>query len=218
MRYLWFLIAAICLCGIASAVPITGPATAVGSNNVTFNGAGITGTTGWFQFGFSKAVYAHTPNVTSQNGTITYTMKSMPLTGNTTFAYKACDPTGCGYEVTFLTLVVTPLPTITYGAYAENITQNGLDPANLVWNAIQPITAVSGATVMFGILFFVLFAGMWLRARQTGIAVQFGVICAVFVVSSAYGLQLGIPPVFAAAAQALLLVSLTGMIVAFTFK
>jgi hypothetical protein len=218
MRYLWFLIAAICLCGVASAVPTTGQATNIGNNNATFNGAGITGQVGWFQFGFPKTVYAHTPNVTSQNGTITYTMKSMPLTGNTTFAYKACDPTGCGGEVTFLTAVVTPLPTVTFGQYAENITQNGLDPGNMIWNAIQPYTAVTTQTVFFGLIFAMIFIGIWLRTRQTGTAVQLGVICAVFVVSSAYSLQLGIPPIWAAAAQALLIISLAGMVVSFTFK
>lgn len=216
-----FLLFILLLCGIGivSAIPNTDIATLIGSNNVTMNGDSVSGTVGWFQWGLATGqVWAHTPNVTPAGGIISYTMTGTPIFGNTTYYYEACDVTGCGLQVSFLTMPVTPLPTTTFGQYAENITQNGFSPANIVYNSVQPYIAVSTATIFYAIILMMLFVGLWLRTRGTATAQQIGMICAILFVSSAVGLGLGIPPEFAAAAQALLYVSLASTILMFTFK
>ena len=219
MKYGLLFVAVILLVGLVSATPTTGAATAIGNNNVTMNGAGVTGSTGWFQFGEAIGTsYAHTKNVTATAGAINYTMRGSPLAGNTTFYYKACDPTGCGAEVSFLVAVVTPLPTTTFGLAATNMTDNNLDAANFLYNAVQPYVNVTGWTIFYALIFSMIFMGIWLRTRQTGTALQFGIICSILVVGSATGLQLGMPPEFIAAAQALMYISIAGAFVSFTFK
>ena len=219
MRYWWLLVTTMLLCGVVSAVPTTGAATAIGNNNVTFNGAGITGTTGWFQFGEAVGTsYAHTKNITAIGGAINFTMKGSPLVGNNTFYYRACDPTGCGTEISFVVAQVTPLPATTFGIYAQNMTENQLDTGNFLWNSLQPYMAVTGATVFYALIFSMIFIGIWLRTRQTGAALQLGVICSALFCSAAVGLQLGMPPEFVAAAQALMYIGIAGAVVSFTFK
>jgi len=220
MRYWWLLLGLVMVCGVASAIPTTGAATAVGNNNATLWGSGVTGGVGWFQFGEASGfAYAHTKNLTADDsGNIVFTMKGSPLIGLTTFYYRACDPTGCGDELSFITTEVTPLPMTHYGSYAENMTENGLDPGNFIWNSMQPYIAVTGQTIFFGLILSMIFVGVWLRTRGTIVATSLGVICIGLFISAVAGLQLGLAPEFVAAAQAVLYVSLAGIVVSFTFK
>jgi hypothetical protein len=226
MRCLWLLVGVmVVVCGIVSATPTTLPATAIGNNNVTMNGNGVSGGgTGWFQFGMKSGyVYAHTKNVTANgSGTITYTMRGTPLFGCTTYYYKACDATGCGNEASFVILQVTPLPTVTFGSFIENVTENQFDVSNLIWNSVQmyvpPDTGSAGVTIFVSLFLSMIFVGIWLRTRGTIVATALGVICIGLFISSATALQWGMAPEFVAAAQALLYVSFAGIIVSFTFK
>lgn len=219
MKYWLLFLAVLVLCNAVSAVPTTGAATAVGNNNVTMNAVGVTGSSGWFQFGAAPNVtFAKTKNMTAVGGVMNYTMRGSPLVGNNTYYYKACDGTGCGAQVSFLVAQVTPLPAVTYGVWAQNMTDNNLDAGNFIWNSLQPYMAVTGQTIFYAIIFSMIFIGIWLRTRQTGTALQLGIICSALLVGSATGLQLGMPPEFVAAAQALMYISLAGAVVAFTFK
>lgn len=218
-RTILILLALLFVVAIVQAVPTTQAVTKIGNNNMTFNGNGVTGTIGWFQWGMADGqTWAHTPNVTATAGVITYTMRGSPMFGSTKYYVKACDPTGCGLQVDATTLPVTPLPTTTYGQWAQNITEMRLEPANAVWNSLQPYMAVTGATVFYGIIFAMVFVGIWLRTRGTAVAQQLGMICMALFGSTLVGLQLGLPPEFLAVGQALLYVSLAGTIVSFTVK
>ena len=222
-RLLTVLIALCFLAVVVSATPTTLAASAVGNNNATFNGNGVTGAVGWFQWGMAPgASWAHTPNVTAGSGVIAYTMKGTPIFGNTKYYYRACDPTGCGSEVTLTTAVVTPLPLppiVGNGQLAaENMTENGFDPGNMLWNSLAVYFAVTGATIFYGIIFAMIFVGIWLRTRGTAIANIFGMVCIGLFASSAVGLQLGLPPEFLAVGQALMYLSITGAVMSFTFK
>jgi hypothetical protein len=225
MKALYFLIAVLLLCASVSAVPTTLAATNIGNNNFTLNGNAVAGTTGWFQWSFvTGREFAHLPNVTSNGGTITYTMKGTPVFGSTVYYFKACDPTGCGGELSFTTAAVTPLPTPMIGAYAmdafaTNITENGFDLPNAAWNAMRPYTAVTTDTIFYGMIFAMVFVGMWLRTRGTATANIFGMLCiGLFGISG--GLLGGgiLPAEFMAAGQAMMYLSLTGAVLAFTFK
>jgi hypothetical protein len=201
------------------ATPTTHPATNIGTNNFTFNGNGASGTVGWFVWGMDTgAAWAHTPNVTAGSGLINYTMKGTPVFGSTKYYYKACDITGCGSEVSFTTVVVTPLPQVINGDIVQNMTENQFDAGNMVWNSLQVYIQVTGATIFYGFIFALVFVGLWLRTRGTAVAQIFGMICVGLFASTAVGLQLGLPPEFLAVGQALLYLSLTGAIMAFTFK
>ena len=218
-KLLLLLIAMLVVVSVASALPTTGAATAIGNNNFTFTGNGVAGTVGWFQWGMKEGQsWARSPNVTPAAGVITYRMSGSPIRGCTSFWYRACDVTGCGAEVTLMTLEVTPLPTTTFGQWAEEIRDSHFDPQVLVWNSVQPYVSITGATVFYGIIFAMIFVGLWLRTRGTAVAMQLGMICTVLFASSLVGLQLGLPPEFIAVGQALLYISLAGAIVSFTIK
>jgi len=225
MKALYLFLAVLFLCVSVSAVPTTLAATHVGNNNFTLNGNGVAGTAGWFQWSFvTGRTFAHLPNVTPVAGVITYTMKGTPVFGSTNYFYVACDTTGCGNEVSFTTGTITPLPTPMIGiyvmdAFATNITENGFDLSNVAWNAMRPYTAVTTDTLFYGLVFGMVFIGMWLRTRGTATATIFGMICiGLFGVSGGL-LGSGILPAeFVAAGQALMYLSLTGAVLAFTFK
>jgi hypothetical protein len=204
---------------IASAVPTTSAATMVGNNNFTMNGAGATGGVGWFQWSMKPGLeYAHTPNITTAGGSYSYILSDSPVWGSTAYYYKACDVTGCGSEVSLTTTAVTPIPVPNYDAYAQNMTENHLNPMNWLWNVTQPFIAVSGDTIFYGLIFAMLLIGMWLRTHGTATATIFGMMFVALFTASAGGLAIGMPPEFLAVGQALLYVSLTGAIVMFTFK
>jgi hypothetical protein len=210
---LWFTV------GIASAAPTTSAATMIGNNNFTMNGNGAGGGTGWFQWSMATGrEYAHTPNVTTPGGTYSYTMSNSPILGSTVYYYKACDTTGCGAEVSLTTAAVTPIPVPNYDAYAQNMTENHLDPINFIWNTTRAYTMISGDTILYGLIFAMLLIGMWLRTRGTQTAMMFGMMFVCMFTVSAGGLAIGLPPEFLAAGQALMYISLTGAIVMFTFK
>jgi hypothetical protein len=226
MRYLYLFVALFVLCiSAVNAVPITLPATAVGNNNVTLNGNGVTGSTGWFQVSMATGLeYAHYPNVTANAGVISYTMKGTPLFGSTAYYFVACDPTGCGAEQTFTTAPVTQLPVpmingVAIDSFGNNLTENAMEPQNAVWNAMQPYIAISTDTIFYGLIFALVFVGMWLRTRGTQTATIFGMMCiGLFGVTGGL-LGTGVlPGEFIAAGQAFLYLSLTGAILAFTFK
>lgn len=225
MKLLYLLFTVMFLCVVVSAVPTTLPATLVGNNNVTLNGNGVVGTTGWFQWSMKTGLtYAHLPNVTATGGVIVYTVKGTPLFGSTDYFYTACDPTGCGNEVGFTTTEVTQLPTPMIGGYpmdafATNITETGFDLPTAIWNAMRPYTAVTTDTIFYGLIFALVFVSMWLRTKGTATATIFGMICIGLFGLSGGLLGLGIlPPAFMAAGQALLYLSLTAAVLAFTFK
>jgi hypothetical protein len=201
------------------AVPTTNAATMVGNNNFTMNGNGASGGVGWFQWSMKTGLeYAHTPNVTTPGGAYSYVMANSPIWGSTVYYYKACDATGCGGEVSLTTTAVTPIPVPNYDAYAQNMTENHLDPMNFIWNTTRPFTAISGDTIFYGLIFAMLLIGMWLKTHGTQTATMFGMMFICMFTVSAGGLAIGLPPEFLAAGQALMYISLTGMIVMFTFK
>jgi hypothetical protein len=207
------------LCITVGAVPTTGAATAVGNHNATLHATGCAGTDCWFQIGpVPGNTWAHLPNVTPSAGTISYVWSGAGIYGETTYYYRACDTTGCGVDLSFLTTEVTPIPTGNFGAYAQNMTESGFNPTNVLWNSAQAYISITGATIFYAIILMMLFVGVWISTRGTRVAMQLGMICTVFFASAAIGLQLGLPPEFVAIGQALLYVSLAGAIVSFTIR
>lgn len=202
-----------------SALPTTGAATAIGNNNVTWSGTGISDGIGWFQWGmYAGKTYDKTKNITTSNGTISYTQIGTPLFPGTTFYYKVCDDTGCGSEQPFTILTITPLPTTTYGVWGQAIIDSGFDPVVTFVAFVGPFVDVTGMTIFWAIIIGMIFVGIWLRTRGTIIATQLWMVFAGFACSSTAGLMIGLPPEFVSLAQALFYTSLAGAITAYTFK
>lgn len=219
-RLLLAALLAVLLCTVVSAVPTTLAATLVGTNNFTMNGNGVSGSMGWFQWGMDVpgSSWARTINVTPVAGVTNYTMFGAPVYGATTYYFRACDVTGCGAELSLLTPSVTPLPTLTYGVYAQNIINSHFNPQEAFWNSLQPYMNITGATLFYAAILILILGGMWLRTRGTSLVSTFTMLCAGLAASSATGLQLGLPPELNALLQAILYISLTCAIVSWTVK
>lgn len=202
-----------------SAIPTTSPATNIGDNNVTWIGTGITGNLGWFQWGqYSDRVYAATKNISTSNGTIIYTQRGTPLFPGDQYYFKACDVTGCGAVQSFTILTITPLPSTTYGVYAQGVIDSGFSPVITAVAFLGPFISVTGVTVFWAFIIGLIFVGIWLRTRGTIVATQLWMVFAGFACSSGVGLMIGLPPEFVSLAQALFYTSLAGAITAYTFK
>ena len=207
------------LVSVCGAVPTTSAATQIGTNNVTLSATGASGTVGWFLYGTSPgASWASLPNQTISAGSFSYPWKGSPLWSGTPWYIRACDITGCGNEITFNIIAATPLPTGNLGIPLQNITDNRFDAMNLIWNSAQPYVMVTGATIFYGALFGMLIVGLFLKTRGTGTGTILTAILAGLLCSSVVGLALGFPPEFTALLQAVMYISLAGIILSWLFK
>jgi hypothetical protein len=230
-KFLLLLVIIFICCGNALAIT-TDPATLVGSNNVTLNGRCIhliDSEQVWFEWGQNNASYSwRTPNITSTDwGFVPYSYRihGSPLNGNVLYWYRMCHSiTGCGSNVSFVTASVTPMPTTTLGYIFENLTETQFDimfiPKNLIapysdW--IEPTGQENSGlilSIVFGMIFFAIFAGMWMSGRSTFIPGMVGLIASglLWGTGGAGGLGILIAPEFVAVAQGIMVASFAGVI------
>lgn len=199
----------------ASAIPTTGAATFVGSNNATVSATGG-GTEGWFTYGTNPGnEYWTTPNITiPAGGAFSYRIARSPLTGNTLWYYTACDETGCGSERSFITAVVTPIPKTNLGGFYRNITESGFDIPSMATNIVAPFAWNPNIplTIIFMLLFSPIFIGIWLRSRTVLIAMITGFITGSFILYADRGLSLGLPAEIVVLSQAMCYVAFAGVV------
>lgn len=214
MKHIFLLLIVVILVVPVCAAPTTGAATLVSSNNATVAMTGAA-TTCWFEWGSkSGSLVWDTPNQTPSGGACSYRIHGSPLLGSTTFYYRACDVTGCGAEGSFTTAAVTPIPTTTYGATFDNITESGFD-ITYAGNAVMApyLWLVPGYEVfVFGLLFASIYLGIWVRSRDVTVPAIAGILCGGFIFFADRGLMLGIPGEFSAIGQGLLYAALAGLI------
>lgn len=199
----------------ATAVPTTGAATLVGSNNVTVAMSGAA-TTCWFEWGIlpGSGMTWDTPNRTPSGGMCNTTIKGSPLVGNQVFYFRACDATGCGDDGTFTTAAVTPIPAFTYGAIFDNMTENNFDITMIGEANMGPYSWLVPTlpSLIWGLIWGFMLIGLWWRGRDMGYTVGIGVLVGIILFSPAYGLGIGIPQEFATIGQGILYASLAGVI------
>lgn len=213
MRHLTlFFLVMLLTIGICHAAPTTQAASLVGSNNITFNAGGAITYPLWFVWGLSSGHEAwKSPNLTS--GT-EYTQSGSPLYSLTTYYFKACDPTGCGAELSTTTTAVTPLPTITLGLAITNMSVSGFDILMVTTNALLPYQWLGTPIgVIFGWIFIAVFFAIWIRTRSVSVVSILGLISSGCLVVSSVGLQLPIPAELIAVSQMILYVTITACII-----
>lgn len=195
-----------------SALPTTGAATLISSNNVTLAATGTT-TTAWFEYGLtSGSLIWHTPNE-SASGAYSKRVVGSPLMGGQKFYYRVCDVTGCGVEADFTLATVTPQPQTTYGYLYQNITESGFDPAVLGLNAMAPyMWPVPVQSYVWGMIFLFIYAGLWMRGRDVTIPVILGLVVGFIALNPSYGV--GMPPEFVGISQGIAYASLAGIVMA----
>ena len=226
MRYLVFALCLFLMVSSVSAIPTTGAATSIGNNNFTLNCAGASGDTfaKWGTHPVNFKVW--TENVSPSGGAASINAYGSPIMPSTTYYATCCDSSGCdSTPVSFATAAYTPLPVSTLGSAIDNMTRSRFNILYIPEHILTPYAwlfpedeRVMGLTVIFGIMFFFVYVGLWLRTRSVATGIVIGLLTASFVLFANEGLGLGIPVEFQAIAQALLYASLAGVFLAFLKK
>jgi len=209
-KYLVILLLVICLALPVCALPTTQAATLVGNNNASLHMTGNVGTS-WFEYGQkSGSLSWRTPNSTANN----YTVYGSPLSGSKLFYFRGCDGTGCGNELSFTTAALTPSPQTTFGKALDNMTQSNYDIEVIAGNSIAGYfwLVPTFPTIVWGLLFFGIYIGLWVRERDLVVPVILGLITGSFVMFTDSGLNLGIPVEFMAVAQGITYAALAGVV------
>ena len=192
MITVWALLVATC-----SAVPTTGVASAISSNNFSSTATGVTGSNAWIIWGQSTGNENwNTGNVTATAGSATILVWGAPLIGGRTVYFKACDTTGCGNERTAAIPAITPLPVPTYGDPMRRVITSHFGLPNISAE-IPGAYTMTGAPVLliWGIMYICVFVGFWLRTRTVRLGFFIVLLTAAFIFSASQGLFLGMPSV-----------------------
>lgn len=193
MMAVWVLL----IVGTCSAVPTTGVASAISSNNFTSTVTGITGSDVWIIWGQASGNENwNTGNNTATGGTADVRVWGAPLIGGRTVYFKACDTTGCGNERTAAIPAITPLPVPTFGDPLRRVITSHFGISNITAE-IPGAYTMTGAPVLliWGIMYICVFVGFWLRTRTVRLAFFLVLLTAAFIFSSTQGLFLGAPSV-----------------------
>lgn len=205
------LLAALMLIGLISvcgAAPATGSVTGITASQVTFNSAGGASDC-WFMWGggANNLIYA-TTNDTSCSGT--YTQTGSPLLTSYNYYVKACDLTGCGVAVPFTTSAATVSNRTHYGDGLVTIFKSGFNVTQSLPIVVSPYTNTLTAPVTWGLLFFFIFVGLWIRPKDITIPMMLAFIAGGAIWSGTSAL--GIPPEFADLGVGLMYAALAGLL------
>jgi len=207
------------LTGIASALPTTGDATLVGSNNFTVP---VTGASGYAYVIWGQSAGNNnwmSDNVSVTGGTAVVQVFGAPLIGERIVYYRACDATGCGAEKTVSILAVTPIPVPSYGDPLRRIMSSHFALPNITAEMPNALTALGTPIMIFwGIIYIAFLVGLWLRTRTVRLSLMIMFLTAPFMISPTAGLYLGIPTALAYVMLQLAGAMLAGVVYVFTKK
>jgi len=203
----------------ATAIPTTGAATLIGSNNVTIPITGVTGADCWVAWGYNPTAMTWVSgNATATAGTASGLIWGAPLTGNTVYYAQAVDFTGAGNIVSFTTAAITPIPTQNFGVGFKNITATHFQPMYLVPAIFLAYFTVIPATIFFGILFGMVTLGIWRRTKSVRMISMLMIIISPLIMTASTGMNFGVPVTFQALGQALMAAGVAGMLLSLVKK
>jgi hypothetical protein len=219
MRTISIFVILLLMIGIVSAVPVTQPATAVGNNNFTLNGAGAAAGVYYFKWGDAPTfMYMKTVNQTGAGGAISYREWGAPIIPSTAYYYVACDSSGCDVtSETFTTAAVTPLTQTTLGYALDNLTGSKFNvltlPQNIMWpfGARLPENRQTMYSITFAILMLGFFGGWWLRSKDVKSGVVATLLIGGFLFSSTATLGITLPAEASGIAQGMFIMAIAGV-------
>lgn len=197
--------------------PITEAVVATNSQAV-FSATGGSGT-GWFKWGARSGSYYKwlTPNQT-YTSTFTATQFGSPMLTGHTYYVVACNGYGCGNEVSFTVPNASYPNASSYGTGFTTMLRSGFNATQMLGVLAAPYTSTvpGGAPVTWGMLFFFIFAGYWLRHRDITLPCILAMISggAIWMGGSA----LGVPPEFAVIGQGIMYAAIAGIAVSWFSK
>ena len=207
--------------GMGSAYTLNGDIRAISASpvyakNVTLNGwSGGGNATYWFEYGRLPGMAPYpfkTENITG-GGNFSIRVEGLPLIAQQRYYGRLCNETRCGLtELDWTMLDHSQAPVPTYARAYNTLMQGGrLNITNLPFSAMSPYTDLMGLQIVWGLVFAFLFFGYWIMQEDITIPVILGLITSGSIL---YGgtLSLGIPPEFVIIAQALMIVSVIGLV------
>jgi len=218
-KYFISMLVMLMLVSLASAVPTTGAATLIGSNNATITLTGCTGTDAWVVWGQNSEGYAwNTANYTPVAGTVDVVIYGAPLLGGTYYYAKGCDASGCGNQITFTTLPITPLPITTFGAGYRNLSASHFNIMYIAPNIENVYTYGMPRLFLYGFLISMVFIGLWFRTRSVRLTASMALIFGGLLFYPTSGLMLGIPASAQILGAVLIVLGLAGWVYALWAK
>ena len=209
--YIMILLGLLLLIQVTSAVPNTGAATLIGSNNFTVAITASDGGDTWVVWGGVSGNEIFGSQIQSGDGSLT--VYGAPLIGGETLYYQACDSTGCGNERSLTLLAVTPLPTPTFGNAYKNITASHFALDSLSPNLVTGYLATGiTPTLLWGIMGVFIIFGMWMRTRSVRLPLIIGLTISAFILNPTQGLMMGQPIAFQIFAQGAMAAAFAGVL------
>jgi hypothetical protein len=218
-KILMITLLALFLVGCVSAIPTTGSAVMITSNSANIPVTGVTGNECWAEWGMSPGVPLYiTTNETAVGGSATAYIVNSPLTGSTEFYARACDQTGCGNEISFTTLQITPMPTTTFGRGYTNISKSHWNITVISPSLLEAYTNIIPPAIFFGLFLGIVVLGMWRRNKTVRLVSIVFIILSPLIMSSDIGLMMGVPLAEQSIGQALLAAGIAGMLLSLVKK
>jgi hypothetical protein len=203
----------IAVSGVQGAVPTTEAVTDITNGGASFHATCGGNGTGYFKWGAATNSYKWTTPNQSFSGTFSDYQYGTPLLAGRTYFVVACADEGCGNAVSFTTLNASFPNQTAYGNDFVNLLHSGFNTTVILHTLASPYTNTvpGGAPVTWGLLFFFVFSGIWLRHKDILIPCMLAMTSggAIWMGSSA----LGIPPEFAVVGQGLMYAAIAGIAV-----
>lgn len=201
------------LVGVVGAVT-TGAATAITSNSTILSGTGCSGSVCWFEYGLSSGTKYpwRSYNCTAVGGAFSTEIAGLPLLPGKKFYYRAIDANGDrGSEASFTLLPPVTYAEPTFGQHVENITRYRWRIPIIATEIPGPYTDVTPLTAFTGMMFFFLYAGIWISGRNVFYpVVVFGTTS--FFMMMVSMTSFGMPPEFINLSQGIFIASIAGVI------
>lgn len=220
---LMMLMLVVLACGV-SAVPVTSPVAPgdISNRQVVFHATGGVSPC-WFQWGVGTNRYWTTPNQTVTGDFSDIQFSSPMLTGDT-YTVVACDSTGCDLSSESFTVPrAGALNSTNYGSLVIGIMRGGFNitstsesiitPYGKYMSGLSPTVTTGAASIVWGIFFFIIFAGYWIRGRSILIPAILAIMGGLFFVSnSILDSPFIVSPIFMSMGLPLLMVGIAGVL------
>jgi hypothetical protein len=191
-------------------------ATNINTDSATLN-AIITNHTGtediWFEYGSISGIYHYRTDSQSitDNGTISYTLSNgYPIIPANTYYYRAAITSEKGNQMEFTTTDISELTGFDFDKNWDALRNTNFGVDNLTTTLPLPYTDILGA-MFWGLIFAIIFIVGWIRQGDVTNMAIVGIL-----IGSA--ILVFVPPEFVQIGQALLVVSIAGMLVSYIYK
>jgi hypothetical protein len=206
----------ILLCASVSAAPAMVSVSPLTCRTATFNANGGAAGAAWFEWGQTTGgpYIWTTPNQTIGAGAFSDYQYGPPMLTGTTYYVRPCDTTGCGAELAFYVPPTGPINQTHFGTDVVQIMRGGFNISQVSMVIIKPFAATFPSplanAIPYGLLFFFIFSGMWLRGRDMLIPMMISMVSGGMI--GLGGSALGIPPEFVVIGQTLMYLGIAGVI------